>query len=247
MMTRSLPESVETLVRPMLLEELLPAPVQPSEMLPEFRITLPTQDEPPIFELKEDFQIPAEILEEARAAAHAVGYAEGWASGLRESRDSTREERRAAAAEYKRVAAERRERTAQAVVAIDLAASRLEGRALKTAEEMETAIIESAFSIAEALIGAHLRDDEARGAGALRRALALAPVGERVTVAVSPADHAILTSNGTVALPECENRVIDLIADEGLEPGDAVATWNSTSLDARLSKALTRVRRVLWA
>jgi flagellar assembly protein FliH len=234
-------------VRPMLLDELIPAPVAPVEMLPEFRVTLPSRDEPPVFELKKDFRIPPQIVEEAKAAAHAVGYAEGWAAGLRESRDSTREERQAAAAEYKRVAAERRARTTQAVAAIDLAANRLEGRALKTAEEMETAIIEAAFSIAEALIGAHLRDDEARGAAAVRRALALAPAGERVTVSVSTADHAVLTSNGTVPLPELENRVVDLVADPGLEPGDAVATWNSTSLDARLSKALTRVRRVLWA
>lgn len=233
-------------VQPMLLEELR-ASFVPSVTLREFLAAVPTPDEPPIFELAPENRIPEDVLEQARASAHAVGYAEGWAKGLREAREHTRAERQAAAAEYKKVAAERRERTAQAVAAIDLAAGKLEGRALKNAEEMETAIIESAFTIAEAIIGAHLKDDEKRGAAALRRALALAPVGEPVTVTVSPADYATLTSNGAVELPECENRNVTLVQDAGFEPGDAVAVWESTSVDARISKALMRVRRVLWS
>jgi flagellar assembly protein FliH len=237
----------EPTIQPLFLEELRTAVVVPTTQLREFLVSVPTPDEPPLFELAPDSRIPDEILEEARVSAQAVGYAEGWAKGLREARDHTRSERQAAAAEYKKVAAERRERTAQAVAAIDQAAGKLEGRALKNAEEMETAIIESAFTIAEAIIGAHLKDDEQRGAAALRRALTLAPVGEHVTVTVSPADYATLTSNGAVELPECENRKVTLVQDEGFEPGDAVAVWESTSVDARLSKALMRVRRVLWA
>ncbi len=145
-------------VQPMELAELRPS-VIPTTELPEFRSAQPLVTEPPLFLVAPEHEVNEQLIEDARVAAEAVGYAQGWATGLRESRNSTRAERVAAAAEYKKVAAERRERTAHAIAAMDRAASNLEQRALTSADEIQTAIIESAFAIAEALIGAHLRDD----------------------------------------------------------------------------------------
>lgn len=232
---------------PLQLEELVPAARRPTELLPQFQAA-PTQPPtvPPVFELATEHKIPQVLLDEARTAAEAVGYAQGWAAGLRESRASTMAERKAAADEYKKVAAERRERTAAAVEALDAAASRLENRALRNATEMENVLIESAFTIAEAIVGAVLRDDDQRGAAVLQRALTLAPQGEDVTITLSPADHAVLTSNGAVTSASAPSgRHIELVADESLAAGDALASWGATSIDARLSTALERVREVL--
>lgn len=233
-------------IEPLHLQELRSFAV-PADVLPQFQpagIVQPT--EPPVFEVAEALQGDPAIVEEARAAAQAVGYAQGWAEGIREAREAQAAERKAMAAEYRAVAAERRERTGSAITAMDQAASRLENRAIRTAEQMETAIIDSAFDIAEAIVGAVLRDDERRGPIALRRALSLAPSGEEVTVALHPTDHAVVTSNGTAASQHAESgRQIHFVADESLQPGDALASWQASSVDARISSGLQRVREVL--
>ena len=233
-------------IEPLRLEELRSF-TRPAHVLPQFQPAgAATPTEPPVFEVADATKVDPAILQEARSAAQAVGYAQGWAEGIRESRAAQAAERKAMAAEYRSVAAERRERTARAIAAMDQAASRLENRALRTAEEMESAIIDSAFDIAEAIVGAVLRDDETRGALAVRRALSLAPASEEVIVALHPADHAVITSNGTVALQQAASgRQINFVADEALEPGDAIASWQATTVDARISSGLQRVREVL--
>jgi len=233
-------------IEPLQLQELRSFAV-PSEVLPQFQpagVSVPT--EPPIFEVAEQLQVDRALVEQARSDAQSVGYAQGWAEGIREAREAQAAERKAMAAEYRSVAAERRERTAMAITAMDHAATQLENRAIRSAEQMESAIIDSAFDIAEAIVGAVLRDDEQRGPLAVRRALSLAPSGEDVTVALHPADHAVVTSNGTAATQQAPSgRQINFIADETLQPGDAVASWQATTVDARISSGLQRVREVL--
>jgi flagellar assembly protein FliH len=201
----------------------------------------PTQ--PPIFEVAAAQGVPEELLRTARVAAQSAGYAAGWASGIRAARSIADAEAHAARAERERALHAQSEAFSRAMTALDDAASALEQRAVPSAEQLEDMIISSALAIAEALVGRELDDASTRGNDALRRALALAPHDEDVTVALSPADYAIVTANPPSA--QGIGRSISIAEDDSLEPGDAVAACGATSIDARLSTGLQRVREVL--
>lgn len=199
----------------------------------------------PLFEVACDAGVPDELLAEARAAAQAAGYAAGWANGIQAARLVADAEARAARAERERVEAARREQVQRSIRALDAAAATLEQRAVPAAEQLEELIVEAAFAIAEALVGRALEDEQTRGMAAVRRALALAPIGEEVTVRVSPADHAVLTADGAEPVSGIANRIVYLVADSDLAPGDAIASCGATTVDARLAAGLQRVREVL--
>lgn len=201
----------------------------------------------PLFEVARGACVPDQLLTEARAAAQAAGYAAGWANGIQAARLVADAEARAARAEREHADATRREQVQRSVRAVDEAANVLEQRAVPAAEQIEELIVEAAFAIAESLVGRALADDDVRGSAAVRRALALAPIGEEVTVRVSPADHAVLTSDGAEPVSGIANRIVYLVADPELAPGDAIATCGATTVDARLAAGLQRIRQVLGA
>ncbi|MCU1659524.1 MAG: fliH [Pseudonocardiales bacterium] len=201
---------------------------------------------PPVFEVSPTAGIPEDLLASARAAAQAAGYAAGWAGGIQAARVVADAEAHAARADTERVAADRRDRLAQAFTALDTTVTELERRAMPAAEQLEDLIVTSALAIAEELVGHSLRDDPSRAPDALARALALAPSGTDLTVRVSAADYAALTADGKqIPTPQGLSRVITLLADETLDPGDAVATSGATEIDARVAAGLDRVRAVL--
>jgi flagellar assembly protein FliH len=221
---------------------VVPAP--PSEPAPFHPSDLPVPA--PIFELVgSGGGVPDEVLAPARAAAQAAGYAAGWAHGVRAARLVSDAEAHVAAANRERAEAERAAEVRRALSALDTAATALERSAAPSAHEIEQLIVSSALTIAEALIADALRDDEIRGRAALTRALSLAPSGEDVTVALSPADHAIVSADGTGHTDI--GRTITLVADATLAPGDALAHCGATTIDARLSTGLARVRAALGA
>ncbi len=195
----------------------------------------------PVFQLAADSGIPEEVLAPARAAAQAAGYAAGWSHGARAARLVSDAEFHAAEAHRRQAAAQQAADVRRAIGALDVAAGELELRSVPAAQEIEDLIVSAALTIAEALIGTSLRDDETRGRAALMRALALAPAGEDVVVAVSPDDFAVLDGKAELDL----TRTITLVVDPSLSPGDATATCGATAIDARLSAGLARVREVL--
>jgi flagellar assembly protein FliH len=195
-----------------------------------------------VFELGPAGGVPEELLAPARAAAQAAGYAAGWAHGARAARLVSDAEAHVAAANRERAEERRSADVRRAIAGLDSAATALEQRSVPSAHEIEDLIVSSALSIAEALIGVSLEDDAVRGRAALKRALALAPVGEDVTVALSPDDFAVVDGN---AADTDLTRKITLVEDASLAPGDATATCGATVIDARLSTGLARVRSVL--
>jgi flagellar assembly protein FliH len=78
----------------------------------------------------------------------------------------------------------------------------------------------------------------------VRRALSLVPDGTSVTVRLHPDDHRALVGPGgsTYAV---EGRPITVRADADLAPGDAVAEYGMTTVDATIAAAVARVREVL--
>ena len=132
-------------------------------------VVVPGVREFPVFEVATAAGVPEPLLDEARAAAHASGYAAGWAHGVRAA------ELRAA----ETVAQDRAERdrqrnadaadVARATAALRAAADVLEQQAIAGVQELESLLLESAYTIAETLVGHALRDDESRAPAALAR------------------------------------------------------------------------------
>jgi flagellar assembly protein FliH len=219
--------------------------VPPAAPVATFAPAAATSTRPPVFEVSPTAGVPDDLLAEARLAARAAGYAAGWASGIQAARVVADAEAHAARAETERVGFERRERLQQAFTALDDAARALERRAVPAAEELEELIITSALAIAEQLVGHSLRNDPDRAPAALARALSLAPAGEALTVRVCAADYAVLSAGGADKPVAGTERAIELVADDALQPGDAVVSTGATVVDARVSAGLTRVREVL--
>jgi len=233
---------------------------------PEFVATLPTEAAAPARWELADISVPApttvrstlatfevtgaadlneSVVAPARAAAQAAGYAEGWASGIRAARLIGEAEAAAARADRERATTDRQLAMRRAVEAVEGASRALEQRAVPSAEHIEDVIVSAAFAIAEALVGTVLGDDVRRGTAAVTRALALAPAGESVVVALSPVDHATITGGASALTTSDSGRSIQFVSDITLAPGDAVATSGATTIDARLSTGLARVRELL--
>ncbi len=189
--------------------------------------------------------LPAGLLNAARAEAQAAGYAAGWAEGRAQARQAAEAEaaERARAAEAAEI--ERAEAAVRALAALDGAARRLEGRVVPTAAELEDQVVRAAFQIAEAIVGRELATAADPGGDALARALALAPAGLPVTVRLHPADHAALTGGDGDGRVEIGGRTVTLVTGADLQPGDAAAECEATAIDARLDSALGRVKEAL--
>lgn len=202
------------------------------------------QTEPKVFDLAVAASIPEHLLTKARQDAKSAGYATGWAHGIQAARDIAR--RLAERTEQEQAAAEtvRAGQISQAVAALDTAAGRLERLSVPSAEQLESVIVTSAFTLAEAIIAARLADDTVRGRDALTRALALAPQGEPVTVHLNPDDHHVITTTAPTAASDL-GRTVTLVPDASLAPGDATAECAATNVDARIETALARAREAL--
>lgn len=202
-----------------------------------------TAHQQPVFEATGPAAVPAALLDLARAEATAAGYSAGWAQGVREAREQMAADVAAAQERTRRFDAERDEAMQKALHALDRAAADLEVRAIPSAEQCEDVLLAFAGELAEALLQRELRNDTA-GPDALARVLALAPVNEPITVRLSPADHAAVTSDATSPHLNSQ-REIALEIDPQLQPGDAVAICAATVIDGRLREGLARVRAVL--
>jgi flagellar assembly protein FliH len=74
----------------------------------------------------------------------------------------------------------------------------------------------------------------------LRRALAPLPVDGPVRVRLSPADLAALGETTS-----SDGHLLELVPDDSLAAGDAIAEREGAMVDARISAALTRARAVV--
>jgi len=182
-------------------------------------------------------------VEKARASAVAAGYAEGWAQGVREAKAAAEVAEARARATEDQHARDRAAALEQAVGAVLAAADQLAQKAVPVLADLEDIVVRGAVQLAEALLGRALAESTEPGLDALRRAMALAPDGGTPTVRLHPADLATLSApDGEYAIG---GRTVILRADPALSPGDAIAEQGATTVDARLSTALDRVRAEL--
>jgi flagellar assembly protein FliH len=187
--------------------------------------------------------VPDELVAEARATARAQGYAAGWAEGKRQATAAAQTSLDHAAVTAATATADLATRLDRTLTAVAGAARSLEQRAAQTSAEAAELILSAGLALAEALVGHELAVSRTPGEDAVRRALALAPIGRPVLVRLHPADHAVLAAAG--AQREVDGRTVTLLADPVVGPGDAVAECDATTIDARLGAALDRVRDLL--
>lgn len=195
-------------------------------------------------DLREHPTLPNEVASRLRAEAQAAGYAAGWAEGRRHAELIAEAVRKEVAEQVQEAAEVQSARVEQALAAVGRAATDLEQRMVPVIGDLEHLIVDAAFTLAEALIGRELACAEQPGRDAITRALALAPTGRPVTVRLHPTDHETVTA-GQPGPVEMEGHTVTLLADPTLQPGDAVAECDATTIDARIAPALARVREVL--
>lgn len=190
--------------------------------------------------------VPAELVDQARVDARAVGYAQGWSQGLREAAETQAASQAAARAELSRLDALHAQRLDAAVRAVHTAAGRLEETVVQLSDEIADRILSAGVELARALLGQELSDPVTRASAILNRVLRLAPDNEQITVWVSPADHETLTGAGgteLIAAVEAGTAArLSFECDPALDDGDAMARSAATSIDARLGSALERLR-----
>ncbi|WP_372594392.1 FliH/SctL family protein [Actinotalea sp.] len=185
----------------------------------------------------------APVDEATRAAGHAAGWAAGWAAGARAAAERAAAAEAGRAAEHARAESLRQAVLDEAVASLLRAAQAADRRALPAVEQVRRELTTAALTLAEAVLGHELADGSTSARAAMSRALA-APADLGVhTVRLNPADVAAVED--LVASGEIRLEGVAVVADASLRRGDAISEHPTGFLDAQLSTALGRARRVL--
>ena len=177
------------------------------------------------------------VAEQARAAARAQGYTVGWAQGRREAAEEATVATQEQSERWARAERERTLEHAAAVEALQSAAAQLHAAVSSTVERLEAQGTELAWALTEELVAREV--SVASGADVVRRVLALTPTEPIASVHLAPGHL------GHPAVADLVARGVRVVADEALEPADAVVQVGEQALDLRVSSAMARVREAL--
>ncbi|MCU1473810.1 FliH/SctL family protein [Amnibacterium sp.] len=178
-------------------------------------------------------EVTGEIAERARVQGHAAGYA----AGRREAAAMLEQDRSVLRAEADRVLAGEIVRVRSAAAALEAAAASLRAVAGSSNAVVDEAVLAAAVDIAELVLGRELADRPGSAVAAVRRALAAAGDAPVRLLRLHPDDLALVEE-----VAAAEHPSVRLVADAGLDRGDAVADLADGSVDARIGAALDRVR-----
>jgi flagellar assembly protein FliH len=204
--------------------------------------SLPNTLSDPAFQLTGG--VPSELLESAQQQARAVGYAQGWTQGLREAAAGQAVLAEQVRIEQQAAAREQAERVGSAVQAVLRAAEQVQQTLVEVTDQLSDQMLAATVELAAVLLGQQLADPEVAAAAVLRRVLPEVPDGQPVTIRLSPTDYDTLTGPVGVELLtslQAADRV-SFESDPSLAVGDAIARSAATSIDARLTVALARLR-----
>lgn len=187
-----------------------------------------------------------ELVEETRAEARRLGYADGQAEGFEDGR---REGLAMMAGEIEKMQAaaeaDRDDRRAE-FAGLRARAARAVDQALDyqtpMVEELRDLVADLAVDIAEELIGHHLAVGSCAAVDAVRRALDKVPRHASVTLRVNPDDLAEVRGY-TEGLLDHEN--VRVVADPAVTRGDVRAEATNLQVTVALEGALAEVRKVL--
>jgi flagellar assembly protein FliH len=134
----------------------------------------------------------------------------------------------------------------QPLRALDRAIAELEQHASAPAEQLASAVLGAAISLAEVLVGHELSLAD-HSHDTLLRALRHVPTGAPAVVHLARADYDALTAAGPLPGADGLTRDITLVPDDTLRTGDAIVSCQSTTVDSRLAAAIARLRTQLAA
>ncbi|MBW8827755.1 MAG: hypothetical protein JF603_15600 [Acidobacteria bacterium] len=207
-------------------------------------ITLDVSDEPLALDDADDG--PVDELAELLGPSHDAGYEAGYFAGFGEGRtvgysDGYQAGNDAAATAAERAMREREALLREALSALYAAAEACNNRVGVSVEEVEETVVTAAVELAEALLGRELAVANDIGRTALARALSLAPNSRPVRAFLNPQDLDTIGDLHDLA----PGQVVEILSDSSVEPGGCVLEAGPSKVDAQLSSALRRVRRVL--
>jgi flagellar assembly protein FliH len=171
--------------------------------------------------------VEIETMEADAALAVRQGYDDGYADGLAR-----------AAAEAAELRKEQATQAAGAISALSQALAKAEECERHMRAEIQAAAPKLAFALVETLLGRELALAANPGRDAVIRVLALDEGLSPATVRLNPVDMAALEALDL-------GRVLNVVADPGVEPGGALVEVGRASLDGQLGPALERVRQIL--
>ena len=170
--------------------------------------------------------VSPELIETARQegyeAGNEAGYAAGYTHGIEDARRHV-------------------ELLGHLVQQLGREADAFASRETTARTDIENQVVATAMQIAEVLVGHELAQPDGRGRDAIARALALAPAHGDVTARLHPADIALLGDPAALS----PGRVLVIVPDPSLTPGDCVVEVAACRIDARVSAAIQRAREVL--
>jgi flagellar assembly protein FliH len=166
------------------------------------------------------------LIEDATREGYEAGYAQGFDQGYADGLAS---------------AHRHTELLAGLVQRLGQAAEMLMQRETTARHDIEDQVVETAFLIAEAVVGRELERPEPHAIDAIARALRLAPEDGNVTARLNPADLVAIGDINQFGL----GRSLELVPDASIPAGDCVVDVGACRVDARIGPALERVREVL--
>lgn len=187
----------------------------------------------------------AEVVDAAARAAAEQGRAEGFAVGRLEgeaaaSAEATRlADLRAAADE--RALTDALARIASLEAALSSAADDLEARCTPTYSEVGSELGALVLDLVETLLGRELAADRLHVVDAVRRAAEQAGRNVGLVLHLHPDDVLTLTE-ADIDLAAVARRPVEVVADDSVERGGAVADSGARRIDAQLGTALDRLR-----
>jgi len=178
-----------------------------------------------------------ELAENARAEAHAQGYAVGWARGRRDA--LTAATAAAEQAEHTRREAEvrREDEHRAAVTALRQSAQQVRALLTELCSSIEEQGTDLAWAITETLLAREVT--VVTDADVVRRVLTVLPAAPTATVRLHPSVVA------SAASAELTDAGLVLVADASLDRADAVVECDGAVTDLRIATAMDRLRDVL--
>jgi flagellar assembly protein FliH len=170
--------------------------------------------------------VSPELVESARQEGYTAGFEEGYAAGYTHGIDDARRHV---------------DLLGQLVQKLGHEAEALAGRQATSAIDIEEQVVAAALRIAEVIVGHELAQPDDHGRDAIARALALAPVHGDVTVRLHPADIAVMSDPAELA----PGRVLVIVSDPSLSPGDCIVDVAACRIDARVGAAIQRAHEVM--
>lgn len=176
---------------------------------------------------------------DAEEQARGRGYAAGYAQGARAAERELAERRAALEAEFAAASNEARDTRARQGAAVETMLAALERRLTPVVASAQESLAAAAIDLAEAVLGAELRDDESSARSVVARVTSSVDAMATTSVRVNPGELPLLAE-----LLGADSSIA-LVGDPSLARGDAIAELPNGFLDARIGSALGRARAAL--